>query len=373
MPQSKIFLPSNIDTFSCSASIPLTKTFRWHSNQQASASLSLSKSPFLGGKRTKSVEESHNVFSSAASSNGQMLRRTFSSHVSEEDFVQNSSSFPNASSLSLESGERLQLPHFKSGNDAIKRICADTLSDLIEGKYAHLIDEFLVVDCRFHYEYQGGHITNAINMNSVLEVEKFLLSSSFAQSCKKKAVIFHCEFSSYRAPRMALHVRKNDRLVNANAYPNLLFPEMYILEGGYKEFYAKAPLHCSPQCYIQMEHEMYKKESVRLLNEFKNEFSGKKKSKTISCASTENSPAFPKQQQRRNSFSQKLLASPIAASAASPLSQRQLFAPKVVVIDTVAPDSPSLLLGSDDFASWEDLCDATNSKTTIIEGSNVFF
>ena len=303
-----------------------------------------------------------------------MIRRTFSTHVSEEDFVQSSSRFSIASSLSLESGERLQLPHFKSGNDAIKRICADTLSNLIEGKYAHLIDEFLVVDCRFHYEYQGGHIVNAVNMNSVLEVEKFLLSSSFAQSCKKKAVIFHCEFSSYRAPRMALHVRKNDRLVNANAYQNLLFPEMYILEGGYKAFYAKAPLHCSPQCYIQMEHEMYKKDSVRLLNEFKNEFSGKKKSKTIGCASSENSLGFTKhQQQRRNSFSQKLLASPTPASVSSPLSQRQLFAPKMVVIDTVAPDSPSLLLSSDDFASWEDLCDATNSKTTIIEGSNVFF
>ncbi len=327
----------------------------------------------MTGKRTKSVEQSSAV--SFNDSNGQMLRRTFSTHVNEKDFVQNSSSISISSSLSLESGERLQLPHFKSGNDAIKRICAKTLSDLIEGKYAHLIDEFLIVDCRFQYEYEGGHITNAVNINSVLEVEKYLLSSPFAKSSKKKAVIFHCEFSSYRAPRMALHVRKNDRLVNANSYPNLLFPEMYILEGGYKQFYANSPFHCSPQCYIQMEHELYKKESIRLLNEFKNEFSTKKKSRTISCASNENSPAFSKQleQQRRNSFSQKLFASPKAtASCGSPLSQRKIFAPKVVVIDKFTPNSP-LLLSSDDFASWEDLCDATNSKTTIIEGSNVFF
>ena len=79
---------------------------------------------------------------------------------------------------------------------------------MIQGKYAHLLEEYLVVDCRFQYEYEGGHISGAVNMNSVLEVENFLLSSPFAFSTKKKAVILHCEFSSYRAPRMASHVRK---------------------------------------------------------------------------------------------------------------------------------------------------------------------
>ena len=152
---------------------------------------------------------------------------------------------------------------------------------------------------------------------------------------------------------------------------------MYILEGGYKEFYAHMPFHCSPQCYVQMEHELYKKESVRLLNEFKNEFSAKKKSKTIGCISNNglapsNKQQQHQQQQKTNSFSQKLAESPLQKST-SPLSQKQIFGPKLVVIDTIAANSPSLL-SSDDFASWENLCDATNSNNNnILEGSNVFF
>src|SRR4029434_1721797 len=32
------------------------------------------------------------------------------------------------------------------------------MCDLLEGRYSCLVESFLVVDCRYPYEYQGGHI-----------------------------------------------------------------------------------------------------------------------------------------------------------------------------------------------------------------------
>ncbi len=54
---------------------------------------------------------------------------------------------------------------------------------------------------------------------------------------KRSILIFHCEFSSERAPKMSRFVRNHDRTLNKDAYPSLYFPEIYLLHNGYKEFY----------------------------------------------------------------------------------------------------------------------------------------
>ena len=52
----------------------------------------------------------------------------------------------------------------------------------------------------------------------------------------KHVIVFHCEFSSERAPAMLRFLRKHDRA--KNAYPSLDFPELYLLKDGYKNFFA---------------------------------------------------------------------------------------------------------------------------------------
>ncbi len=47
-------------------------------------------------------------------------------------------------------------------------------------------------------------------------------------------------------------LRKIDRLLNQNTYPNLYYPELYLLEGGYKDFYAKFKTYCIPSNYTLM-------------------------------------------------------------------------------------------------------------------------
>ena len=41
-------------------------------------------------------------------------------------------------------------------------------------------------------------------------------------------------------------MRKTDRERNGMAFPKLYYPELYLLEGGYKAFYAKYPVSHEP-------------------------------------------------------------------------------------------------------------------------------
>ena len=40
-------------------------------------------------------------------------------------------------------------------------------------------------------------------------------------------------------------MRGVDREMNMDIYPKLFYPEIYVLEGGYQEFYGKHREHCS--------------------------------------------------------------------------------------------------------------------------------
>jgi hypothetical protein len=65
-----------------------------------------------------------------------------------------------------------------------------------------------------------------------------------APPSKRVVIVFHCEYSIQRAPQMALHFRGMDRHVNTTACmdsvtvdPHLFYPDVYILKGGYRNFY----------------------------------------------------------------------------------------------------------------------------------------
>lgn len=152
-------------------------------------------------------------------------------------------------------GEITTLPVLGCGrSDSIKRISPNTLNVILSGV---LKRNFIVVDARFSYEYQGGHIKNALNHRSEIE----LMDSLKKAPQKPEIVIFYCEFSSERAPLLAKNFRNADR--NQNKYPDLLFPEMYILDGGYKAFFTLYASLCVPISYIQMNDRRFKKECIQ--------------------------------------------------------------------------------------------------------------
>ena len=113
---------------------------------------------------------------------------------------------------------------------------------------------FIVVDCRFDYEHQGGHIPGAINLNTKDTVHEYFFGDS--QRIKKlmmerTVIIFHCEFSQRRAPILYSYMRGVDRYYNAELYPKLFYPDIYLLEGGYSKFHSDFPQLCNGS-YVKM-------------------------------------------------------------------------------------------------------------------------
>ncbi|XP_006894274.1 PREDICTED: M-phase inducer phosphatase 2 isoform X3 [Elephantulus edwardii] len=142
----------------------------------------------------------------------------------------------------------------------LKYISPETMVALLMGKFSNIVERFVIVDCRYPYEYEGGHIKTAVNLPLERDAETFLLQSPI-KACnldQRIILIFHCEFSSERGPRMCRFIRKRDRA--ANDYPSLHYPEMYILKGGYKEFFPQHPTLCEPQDYRPMNDEAFKEE-----------------------------------------------------------------------------------------------------------------
>ncbi|KAF9879685.1 rhodanese-like domain-containing protein [Colletotrichum karsti] len=178
------------------------------------------------------------------------------------------------------------LPHFLADDptDTIPRITRETMVDLLDGKYSDKFDQKMVIDCRFEYEYEGGHIDGAVNYNS----KDLLASQLFQHPMQGRTIlIFHCEYSAHRAPMMARHVRSEDRTVNAEHYPHLTYPDVYILEGGYSAFFNEHRCRCYPQNYVEMSDEAHQRTCERELGRLKNPRKGFGRAQTFAFGERE--------------------------------------------------------------------------------------
>lgn len=144
-------------------------------------------------------------------------------------------------------------------HDRFKRIDATTLVKLIDGDFSDSIGSFTIVDCRYPYEYNGGHIVNSLNIHNGSELIKLLLDKRpQAGHSNRHIIIFHCEFSSERGPRLMKLLREKDRQMNQ--YPELIHPELYLLDGGYRDFYKRYKEYCEPQAYKPMKSRNHRDE-----------------------------------------------------------------------------------------------------------------
>ncbi|KAM4878539.1 uncharacterized protein FYW23_014872, partial [Sylvia borin] len=109
-------------------------------------------------------------------------------------------------------------------------------------------------------ELTGDFSKGAVNLPLQQNVKEFLLEQPIVplDTSKRVIIIFHCEFSVERGPKMCKFLRERDR--SCHEYPQLHYPELYILKGGYRDFYFQFPSHCEPQDYRPMEHPAFKEE-----------------------------------------------------------------------------------------------------------------
>ncbi|PNI49807.1 CDC25C isoform 8 [Pan troglodytes] len=161
------------------------------------------------------------------------------------------------------------LPTVSGKHQDLKYINPETVAALLSGKFQGLIEKFYVIDCRYPYEYLGGHIQGALNLYSQEELFNFFLKKPIVplDTQKRIIIVFHCEFSSERGPRMCRCLREEDR--SLNQYPALYYPELYILKGGYRDFFPEYMELCEPQSYCPMHHQDHKTELLRCRSQSK--------------------------------------------------------------------------------------------------------
>ncbi|XP_025020477.1 M-phase inducer phosphatase 3 [Python bivittatus] len=155
------------------------------------------------------------------------------------------------------------LPTVTGRHSDLRYITTDTMVALLHNQFQSLIEKFYIVDCRYPYEYHGGHIKGALNIHRQDDLSELFLRKPLLQSSPQKRLIlvFHCEYSSERGPKMCRYLREEDRAMNE--YPALHYPELYVLQGGYKEFFLENKELCEPQSYCPMDHQDFKAEMVK--------------------------------------------------------------------------------------------------------------
>ncbi len=189
---------------------------------------------------------------------------------------------PNFADPVLGSPIKYRLDISSMTNKMFPSVSPHTVSKLLRGEYSSTIKRYMVIDARFGYEYRGGHIRDALNFSA--ETPEHALEYLFNNPIIDKSLvfIFHCEFSSKRGPDLARFVRERDRHVHINSYPELHYPEIYILEKGYKEFFSHYPELCEPRAYVPMVEKEYKTECTAGLKAMRRSGSARSRATSVS-------------------------------------------------------------------------------------------
>ena len=124
-------------------------------------------------------------------------------------------------------------------------VSVDTVASVVKdfaGKFADRYDSYVILDCRYGYEYAGGHIAGAVNI-TVPGVVRHVENLLFGEGCpftQNTLVIVHCEFSSKRGPKVVSLVKALDKMYHPRSYlERPYYAHVYLMEGGYKKFYEK--------------------------------------------------------------------------------------------------------------------------------------
>ncbi|TKR95550.1 hypothetical protein L596_009702 [Steinernema carpocapsae] len=161
-------------------------------------------------------------------------------------------------------------------SEAYRSISGECLAELMGSmSEKSFLEKYIVIDCRYPYEYEGGHVKGAINVYDTLELQKFFFDAE-RNAIHSRIPIFYCEYSQKRGPSMALQLRNLDR--NINDYPQLDYQEIYLLDRGYKKLYEVDKLLsiCEPQSYTAMDNPAFQSD----LRKNKNHIKGSRKGRS---------------------------------------------------------------------------------------------
>lgn len=189
-----------------------------------------------------------------------------------------------------EPNELHKLPHKISDKGCYTN--PDIVADVITNfdNYRDRFTRFYIVDCRYWYEYQGGHIKNAIqilpessddddddasiDLNECIREKITNMFFSEAnlknRSDSQRTVIFvHCEYSQKRGPEVYGFIKGIDREKHEEEWPFQLYPDVYIIHGGYKAFFASYSHLCTSGNHVAMCDSNFNEEMIKWNTRFK--------------------------------------------------------------------------------------------------------
>ncbi len=155
--------------------------------------------------------------------------------------------FEDHSELPQTTVTHLSLSQGDTDPGSILRLSPQQVANLLTQPQQHGFDAVCVIDCRYGYEYDAGHIKGALNV----QTEKGILDlyQKVKQVAARTCFVFHCEYSQNRGPSMMYKFRGIDR--NYHKYPELACPSLCLLVGGYRPFFAHFPDMCDGG-YVEM-------------------------------------------------------------------------------------------------------------------------
>ena len=110
---------------------------------------------------------------------------------------------------------------------------------------------------------------------SRLHLEELVRTHPAPQQDCCPVIIFHCEYSSKRGPRLWSYLRNMDRKLNSDNYPHLTYPQTYLLQAGYSGFVIQQGDLCEPHHkYVSMFEESFKQDYLSQKDEEQQDWDG---------------------------------------------------------------------------------------------------
>lgn len=136
--------------------------------------------------------------------------------------------------------------------------------------------------------------------------------------------------------------------MNTSSYPRIHYPEVYILKGGYCQYYKSSAINCEPRAYVPMNHPEFARDRREDFDQFRKARFGR----TRSYAYGESKMMAPSQpsssHSNRNSAPNVGNGVNSLFAAASAARTRRVVSTGDSVLSTLVEDSNTTLTSSDD-------------------------